>query len=81
MAQEGFEKWYLFIDASKCCGDYFPLSSNCPYERTPQTGYYWEKYSQAHANDAVLPIYNHTYYPDLQGEQNLNGFVMDCVNF
>lgn len=66
--------WYLFIDPDDCCSTYFPLSTNCPYENTPQGGYYWETYHEDQRNDATLtPFYNHTFYPDLAAGTCING--------
>lgn len=76
MGQEGYSQWYLFIDPKECCSTYFPDSSNnCPYEKTPQTGYYWETYYDDKSNNALdIPIfYNHTYYPDLATGTCING--------
>jgi hypothetical protein len=74
MAQEGYSNWYLFLDSDKCCKTYFPLSTNCPYETTPQTGYYWEHYHPERANNAtVTPFYNHSFYPDLASGTCING--------
>jgi hypothetical protein len=76
MGQEGYSRWYLFIDPKECCDTYFSSSSNeCPYEKTPQTGYYWEVYHEHQRNDALdIPIfYNHTYYPDLATGTCING--------
>lgn len=74
MAQEGYSKWYLFRDGKECCSKYFRQASNCPYESTPQSGYYWESYQTKQPIDVVLPvIYNHTFYPDLVASACVNG--------
>lgn len=74
MGLEGYERWYLFINPTECCEQFFPLSSNCPYENTPQTGYYWEIYHPDRSNDAILPeVYNHSFYPDIQAGTCING--------
>lgn len=74
MGQEGYSRWYLFLDPDECCNTYFPLSSNCPFETTPQTGYYWETYHEDQRNDAIQsPFYNHTFYPDLAAGTCING--------
>ncbi|KAL3782622.1 hypothetical protein HJC23_000004 [Cyclotella cryptica] len=74
MAQDGYARWYLFRGGAECCSKYFPQASNCPYETTPQDGYYWESYQPNQPNDAILPpIYNHTFYPDLEANTCVNG--------
>lgn len=74
MAQDGFSSWYLFIDPNECCSKYFPLSSNCPFEKTPQIGYYWEIYHEDQRNgNHLLEKYNHTYYPDFAADTCVNG--------
>jgi hypothetical protein len=74
MGDNGYEKWYLFTDGDACCSKYFPHATDCPYENTVQTGYYWESYQARQPNDAVLPIiYNHSYYPDLNANTCING--------
>ena len=75
MGLEGYSEWYLFIDPNECCDRFFPSSSNCPYEITPQVGYYWETYYDRLANDAtdIIPFYNHSYYPDIHSGNCING--------
>lgn len=59
MGMEGYERWYLFFNGRDCCDKYFPLSSNCPYEDSPQTGYYWEIYHPARPNDASKSFFEY----------------------
>jgi hypothetical protein len=75
MGQEGYTRWYLFIDPQECCSKYFPASQRCPYEINPQSGYYWESNNSDNANGAAdtRPYYNHTYYPNMQLGTCING--------
>ena len=70
----GYEKHYLFRDGEDCCRKYFPGASDCPYENTVQTGYFWESYQPNLKNDDAMPIkFNHTYYPEIMGGTCING--------
>jgi len=74
MGEGGFEKWYLFTTGEECCTKFFPSTSNCPYESSVQTGYYWESYAENNPNSDVLPpIDQDTYYPDLHSNTCING--------
>ena len=48
--------------------------SNCPYENTQQTDYFWTSYEDNINNLDEMPIiYNHTYYPKIEARTCVNG--------
>jgi hypothetical protein len=74
MGYNNYEKHYLFQTGSECCDKYFPMESNCPFENERQTDYYWTSYEDNIDNLLDMPIiYNHTYYPDINGGTCVNG--------
>lgn len=74
MGSSAYEKHYLFRDGNDCCSRFFPTVSNCPFEDTPQNDYYWTSYQENLDNQEEMPvIYNHTYYPDINLYQCVNG--------
>mmetsp|Transcript_35282 Transcript_35282/g.74428 ORF Transcript_35282/g.74428 Transcript_35282/m.74428 type:complete len:202 (+) Transcript_35282:863-1468(+) len=74
MGVAGYEKHYLFREGQECCSRYFPMASNCPYENTVQSGYFWTSYYDNIDNLEDAPvIYNHTYYPVLRAGTCANG--------
>jgi hypothetical protein len=74
MGYNNYEKHYLFNKGTECCSKYFPLTANCPYEDELQLDYYWTPYEDnIHNLDDMPIIYNHTYYPDLNGGTCVNG--------
>lgn len=74
MGDNGYEKSYLFTTGEECCSRFFPTTSGCPYENTKQTGYYWESYQENRPNaEALPPIANLTYYPDLNSNTCIQG--------
>ena len=74
MGSSAYEKHYLFKDGDDCCSRFFPSVSNCPFEDTPQNDYYWTSYQENLGNQEEMPvIYNHTYYPDINHYQCVNG--------
>ena len=76
MGYNSYEKHYLFKQGPECCQKFFPSATNCPYENTEQTGYYWEKYQDNINNTTPMPtIYNHTYYPSFQSGTCVNGWA------
>jgi len=76
MGYNSYEKHYLFKQGTECCSKFFPSATNCPYENTAQTGYYWEKYQDSIPNTAPMPfIYNHTYYPAFESGTCVNGYA------
>ncbi|KAL7532720.1 hypothetical protein ACHAWF_004220, partial [Thalassiosira exigua] len=73
MGYNNYEKHYLFQTGSEC-DKYFPMESNCPFENERQTDYYWTSYEDNIDNLLDMPIiYNHTYYPDINGGTCVNG--------
>mmetsp|Transcript_1468 Transcript_1468/g.2820 ORF Transcript_1468/g.2820 Transcript_1468/m.2820 type:complete len:733 (-) Transcript_1468:83-2281(-) len=74
MGSSAYEKHYLFRQGRECCSRFFPMVSNCPYERTTQLDYQWTSYQDRKHNLVDMPIiYNHTYYPDMQANTCVNG--------